>query len=97
MFGSKKGTHWSINNVDLLDLNEAFAAQSVAVVNELGCDPSKVNTSGGAIATEHPIGASGARILVTLLYALKRTGKKRGVAALCVGGGMEIAVCVERI
>lgn len=89
--------HWSINDVDLLELNEAFAAQSVAVVKELGCDPSKVNTSGGAIAIGHPIGASGARILVTLLYALKRTGKKRGVAALCVGGGMGIALCVERI
>lgn len=89
--------HWSIDDVDLLELNEAFAAQSVAVVKELGCDPLKVNTSGGAIAIGHPIGASGARILVTLLYALQRFGKKRGVAALCVGGGMGIALCVERI
>ncbi|KAK3593839.1 hypothetical protein CHS0354_011440 [Potamilus streckersoni] len=87
---------WSINDVDLFELNEAFAAQSVAVIRELGLDPSKVNISGGAIALGHPIGASGARILVTLLHALGRTGGKRGVAALCIGGGMGIAMCVEK-
>ncbi len=79
----------------MFELNEAFAAQSLAVVRELGLDQSKVNVGGGAIALGHPIGASGCRILVTLLYALKRGGGKRGVAALCVGGGMGIAVCVE--
>ncbi|XP_061195588.1 acetyl-CoA acetyltransferase, cytosolic-like [Saccostrea echinata] len=89
--------HWTVDDVDLFEVNEAFAAQSVAVVKQLGCDPAKVNINGGAIAIGHPIGASGARILVTLLHSLKRTGKKRGVAALCVGGGMGIAMCVERI
>ncbi|KAJ8314668.1 hypothetical protein KUTeg_006818 [Tegillarca granosa] len=83
---------WSINDVDLFELNEAFAAQSLAVVKDLGCDPNKVR----AIALGHPIGASGARILVTLLHALERTNGKKGVAALCVGGGMGIAMCVER-
>lgn len=87
---------WSINDVDLFELNEAFAAQSLAVVKDLGCDPNKVNVFGGAIALGHPIGASGARILVTLLHALERTNGKKGVAALCVGGGMGIAMCVER-
>ncbi|XP_046550373.1 acetyl-CoA acetyltransferase, cytosolic-like isoform X1 [Haliotis rubra] len=87
---------WSIEDVDLMELNEAFAAQSAAVIKDLGCDPSKVNVSGGAIALGHPIGASGARILVTLLHNLKRTGGRQGVAALCVGGGMGIALCVER-
>ncbi|XP_064107588.1 acetyl-CoA acetyltransferase, cytosolic-like [Macrobrachium nipponense] len=87
---------WSINDVDLWELNEAFAAQSLAVIAELGLDVSKVNVNGGAIALGHPIGASGARILVTLIHAMIRLGKKRGVAALCVGGGMGIAVCVER-
>ncbi|OWF50230.1 acetyl-CoA acetyltransferase, cytosolic-like isoform X2 [Mizuhopecten yessoensis] len=88
---------WSVNDVDLYELNEAFAAQSAAVVKDLGCDPSKVNINGGAIALGHPIGASGSRILVTLLHALQRTGARKGVAALCVGGGMGIALCVERI
>ncbi|KAK7500038.1 hypothetical protein BaRGS_00008585 [Batillaria attramentaria] len=91
---SKAG--WTVEDVDLFELNEAFAAQSLAVVKDLGCDPAKVNVSGGAIAIGHPIGASGARILVTLLHGLKRTGGKKGVAGLCVGGGMGIAVCVER-
>ncbi|XP_033635949.1 acetyl-CoA acetyltransferase, cytosolic-like [Asterias rubens] len=86
---------WSISDVDLFELNEAFAAQSLAVIKELGLDQSKVNVNGGAIALGHPIGASGARILVTLLHALKQTGGKKGVAALCVGGGMGIAVCVQ--
>ncbi|KAK7107762.1 acetyl-CoA acetyltransferase, cytosolic-like isoform X1 [Littorina saxatilis] len=90
---SKAG--WKLEDVDLFELNEAFAAQSLAVVKDLGCDPAKVNISGGAIALGHPIGASGTRVLVTLLHALKRTGGKKGVAALCVGGGMGIAMCVE--
>ncbi|ESP00451.1 hypothetical protein LOTGIDRAFT_200818 [Lottia gigantea] len=88
---------WSVSDVDLFELNEAFAAQSAAVVKDLGCDKSKVNINGGAIALGHPIGASGARILVTLLHSLQRTGGKKGVAALCVGGGMGIAVCVESL
>ncbi|XP_063610657.1 acetyl-CoA acetyltransferase, cytosolic-like [Penaeus indicus] len=87
---------WSVEDVDLWELNEAFAAQSLAVLRELGLDKDKVNVNGGAIALGHPIGASGARILVTLLHAMKRLEKKRGVAALCVGGGMGIALCVER-
>ncbi|KAL5010734.1 hypothetical protein ScPMuIL_013039 [Solemya velum] len=87
---------WSVSDVDLFELNEAFAAQSCAVIKDLGCNPDKVNVSGGAIALGHPIGASGARILVTLLHGMERTSSKRGVAALCVGGGMGIAVCIER-
>ncbi|XP_039593891.1 acetyl-CoA acetyltransferase, cytosolic [Polypterus senegalus] len=87
---------WKLENVDLFEINEAFAAQSLAVVKELGLKPEKVNISGGAIALGHPLGASGCRILVTLLYALERTGGKKGVAALCIGGGMGIAMCVER-
>ncbi|XP_073228139.1 acetyl-CoA acetyltransferase, cytosolic-like [Porites lutea] len=89
--------NWKIEDVDLFELNEAFAAQSCAVIKDLGLDPQKVNVSGGAIALGHPIGASGCRILVTLLHGLKRTGGKRGVAALCIGGGMGIAMCVERL
>ncbi|PVD28316.1 hypothetical protein C0Q70_10903 [Pomacea canaliculata] len=92
---SKAG--WKVEDIDLFELNEAFAAQSVVVAKDLGCDPAKVNVSGGAIAIGHPIGASGARIFVTLLHGLVRTGGKKGVAALCVGGGMGIAVCIERI
>lgn len=87
---------WSVSDVDLFELNEAFAAQSCAVIKELGLDSNKVNVNGGAIALGHPIGASGSRILVTLLYALKRTGGHRGVATLCIGGGMGLAMCVER-
>lgn len=88
---------WSINDVDLFELNEAFAAQSIAVVRELGIDEEKVNVNGGAIALGHPVGASGARVLVTLIHALQRTGKSKGIAALCIGGGMGIAIAVERI
>ncbi|XP_041354318.1 acetyl-CoA acetyltransferase, cytosolic-like [Gigantopelta aegis] len=87
---------WSVGDVDLFELNEAFAAQSAAVIKDLGLNPEKVNVNGGAIALGHPIGASGARIFVTLLHALERTGGEKGVAALCVGGGMGIAVCVQR-
>lgn len=86
---------WTRAEVDLFELNEAFAAVSLAVNDTLGVDPSKVNIHGGAIALGHPIGASGCRVLVTLLYALKRTGGKKGVAALCVGGGMGVALAVE--
>lgn len=86
---------WTVDDVDLYELNEAFAAQSIAVVDALKVDKEKVNICGGAIALGHPIGASGARVLVTLLYNLRRLGKSRGVAALCIGGGMGIAVAVE--
>lgn len=88
---------WSREEVDLYELNEAFAAQSLAVLQCLQLDPSKVNVNGGAIALGHPIGASGARVLVTLLYALQRTGGRRGIASLCIGGGMGIALAVERV
>jgi len=87
--------NWSINSVDLFELNEAYAVQTVAVIRELRIDPEKVNVNGGAIALGHPLGASGARILVTLIHTLKRTGLKRGCAALCIGGGMGIAICIE--
>ncbi|KAH8415618.1 hypothetical protein KR222_006645 [Zaprionus bogoriensis] len=88
---------WSRDEVDLYELNEAFAAQSLAVLQCLQLDASKVNVNGGAIALGHPIGASGARVLVTLLYALQRTGGRRGIASLCIGGGMGIALAVERV
>lgn len=94
-FQQLKKAGWNIDDVDLYELNEAFAAVSVAVNNELGVDATKVNIHGGAIALGHPIGASGARVLVTLIYALKRTGGKKGVAALCIGGGMGIAIAIE--
>jgi len=87
---------WSINDLDLIESNEAFAAQSCAVNKELGWDTSKVNVNGGAIAIGHPIGASGARILVTLLNQMQRQDAKKGLATLCIGGGMGIALCVER-
>ena len=87
---------WTKDEVDLFEVNEAFAAQAIAVVETLGLDAAKVNVRGGAIALGHPIGASGARILVTLVHAMTTRGARKGVAALCVGGGMGIAVCVER-
>tara|TARA_B100000902_G_scaffold261556_1_gene247860 strand:- start:196 stop:1368 length:1173 start_codon:yes stop_codon:yes gene_type:complete len=87
---------WSINDLDLIESNEAFAAQSCAVNKELGWDTSKVNVNGGAIAIGHPIGASGTRILVTLLHQMKKQDAKKGLATLCIGGGMGIALCVER-
>ena len=87
---------WTKDEVDLFEVNEAFASQSIAVVETLGLDAAKVNVRGGAIALGHPIGASGARILVTLVHAMATKGARKGVAALCVGGGMGIAVCVER-
>jgi len=87
---------WRIEDVDLFEINEAFAAQMVAVIRELGLDPARVNVNGGAIALGHPIGASGARVLTTLLYAMKERGAKRGVASLCLGGGNGVALAVER-
>ena len=87
---------WSLADVDLIEANEAFAAQALSVGKELDWDPSKVNVNGGAIALGHPIGASGARILVTLLHEMVRADKKKGLATLCVGGGMGVALCVER-
>ncbi|KAK0093411.1 hypothetical protein PV326_013580 [Microctonus aethiopoides] len=91
-----KKANWTKDEVDLYELNEAFAVQSIACLKELGLNPEKVNINGGAIALGHPIGASGTRILVTLLYALERTGGKKGVASLCIGGGMGIAIAIER-
>ncbi|MFN5614213.1 MAG: acetyl-CoA C-acetyltransferase [Brevundimonas sp.] len=91
---SKAG--WSVGDLDLVESNEAFAAQALCVVKELGLDPEKVNVNGGAIAIGHPIGASGARILTTLLHALKSSGGRKGLATLCIGGGMGVAMCVER-
>jgi acetyl-CoA acetyltransferase len=85
----------AIADIDLFELNEAFAAQSVAVTRELGLDPQKVNVHGGAIALGHPIGASGARVLTTLIYALRSRRLRYGVAALCIGGGMGIAMAIE--
>ncbi|MDB2617826.1 acetyl-CoA C-acetyltransferase [Candidatus Pelagibacter bacterium] len=87
---------WSINDVDLFEINEAFAAQSIAVVKELKIPAEKVNINGGAIALGHPIGASGTRILVTLIHEMIKQNKSKGCAALCIGGGMGIAMCVER-
>ncbi len=89
-------TGWDRDEVDLYELNEAFAVQSVAVVRELGIDPEKVNVNGGAVALGHPIGASGARILTTLLHAMKARSAQRGIAAMCMGGGNGVAVAVER-
>ncbi|KAM0730027.1 Acetyl-CoA acetyltransferase, cytosolic [Formica fusca] len=91
-----KKANWLKEEVDFYELNEAFAAQAIACVQELGLNPEKVNVNGGAIALGHPIGESGTRILVTLLHILERTGKKKGVASLCIGGGMGIAMAVER-
>ena len=86
---------WNLEDVDLFEINEAFAAQMVAVIKELGLDPQRVNVNGGAIALGHPIGASGARVLTTLLYAMKERGAKRGIASLCLGGGNGVALAVE--
>ncbi len=88
---------WSIDTLDLIEANEAFAAQACAVNKDLGWDPAKVNVNGGAIALGHPIGASGARILVTLLYEMQKRNAKRGLATLCIGGGMGVALCGERV
>jgi acetyl-CoA C-acetyltransferase len=87
---------WNINDLDLIESNEAFAAQAISVNKELGWDLDKVNVSGGAISIGHPIGASGARILVTLLHGMKRRDAKKGLATLCIGGGQGVAMAVER-
>ena len=92
-----KKAKWNLNDVDLFEINEAFAAQSIAVIQELKIDKKKVNVNGGAISLGHPIGASGARILVTLLHEMIKQNKIKGCATLCIGGGMGIALCVEKI
>ena len=92
-----KMAKWNLNDIDLFEINEAFAAQSIAVIRELNIDKYKVNVNGGAIALGHPIGASGARILVTLIHEMIKQKKNKGCATLCIGGGMGIAICVERI
>ena len=91
-----KKAGWKVEDLDLIEANEAFAAQACAVNKDLGWDPAKVNVNGGAIALGHPIGASGARVLNTLLFEMQRRGAKKGLATLCIGGGMGIAMCVER-
>jgi acetyl-CoA C-acetyltransferase len=88
---------WSLDDVDLFEINEAFSVQMVAILGALGIDATRVNVNGGAVALGHPIGASGARILTTLLYALQERGLRRGIAALCLGGGNGVAVAVERL
>jgi acetyl-CoA C-acetyltransferase len=87
---------WNLADVDLIELNEAFSVQAVAVIEQLELNPEKVNVNGGAVALGHPIGASGARILVTLLYEMHHRNVKRGIAALCLGGGNAVALAVER-
>jgi acetyl-CoA C-acetyltransferase len=91
-----KRVGWKLEDVDLFELNEAFAVQAIEVIGQLGLDPAKTNVNGGAVALGHPIGASGARILVTLLFEMARRNSKRGVAALCLGGGNAVALAVER-
>ena len=93
-----KKTGWDRDkDIDLIELNEAFAVQAIAVARELKLNPEKINVNGGAVALGHPIGASGARVLVTLLYELQRRNLKRGIAALCLGGGNAVAMAVERM
>jgi acetyl-CoA C-acetyltransferase len=87
---------WTVDELDLIEANEAFAAQALAVNKDLGWDTSKVNVNGGAIAIGHPIGASGARVLVTLLHEMQKRDAKKGLTTLCIGGGMGVAMCVER-
>ncbi len=91
-----KKAGWTVKDLDLVEANEAFAAQAVAVGKQLGLDPDKLNVNGGAIALGHPIGASGARVLTTLLYEMQKRDAKKGLATLCIGGGMGIAMCVQR-
>ena len=86
---------WRAQDLDLMEINEAFAAQACAVNQEMGWDTSKINVNGGAIAIGHPIGASGCRILVTLLHEMRRRGARKGLASLCIGGGMGVALAVE--
>ena len=87
---------WKPQDLDLLEINEAFAAQACAVNKDLALDPAKVNVNGGAIAIGHPIGASGARVLVTLLHEMQKRDAKKGLATLCIGGGMGVAMCIAR-
>ncbi len=87
---------WNINELDLVESNEAFAAQSIAVIKELKIPVEKVNVNGGAIALGHPVGASGARIIVTLIHEMIRRNSKKALATLCIGGGMGISMCIER-
>jgi acetyl-CoA C-acetyltransferase len=91
-----KKAGWDAKDLDLMEINEAFAAQACAVNQEMGWDTSKINVNGGAIAIGHPIGASGARILVTLIHEMIRRDAKRGLASLCIGGGMGVALAIER-
>ncbi|HEY0276315.1 MAG TPA: acetyl-CoA C-acetyltransferase, partial [Paenirhodobacter sp.] len=88
---------WSVTDLDRIEANEAFAAQACAVNKEMGWDPAKVNVNGGAIAIGHPIGASGARVLNTLLFELRHSGARKGLATLCIGGGMGVAMCLEAL
>ncbi len=88
---------WKVSDLDRVEANEAFAAQAMSVNNSLGWDSTKVNVTGGAIALGHPIGASGARVLVTLLHGMQRDKEDKGLATLCIGGGMGVAMAVERI
>src|SRR5690348_328566 len=90
-------TGWKLADVDLFEINEAFSVQMVAVLRELGIDPARVNVHGGAVALGHPIGASGARVLTTLIYAMRRRGAKRGIASLCLGGGNGVALAIESV
>jgi acetyl-CoA C-acetyltransferase len=90
-------TNFSIDDIDLFEINEAFSCVALAINRELGLDPAKVNVHGGAVALGHPIGATGARILTTLLYALEARGERRGLASLCIGGGEALAMVIERM
>ena len=90
-------TGWKADDVDLYELNEAFSVQGVALIRELGLKAERVNANGGAVALGHPIGASGCRILVTLMFELERRGAKRGIAALCLGGGNGVGMAIERV
>jgi acetyl-CoA C-acetyltransferase len=87
---------WNLQDVDLFEFNEAFSSQAVALTNVLELDPARINVNGGAVALGHPIGASGARVLTTLLFEMQRRAAKRGIAALCLGGGNAVALAVER-
>jgi len=90
-------TGWSKDDVDLFEINEAFAMVTILATRELGLDPEKVNIHGGACAQGHPVGSTGSRIIVSLMYALKKLGKKRGIASLCIGGGEATAVAIEMV
>jgi acetyl-CoA C-acetyltransferase len=90
-------TGWRLDDVDLFEINEAFSVQAVAVMRELGIDPARVNVHGGAVALGHAIGASGARVLTTLIYAMQRREARRGIAALCLGGGNGVALAIEAV